>query len=77
MDNQKTGLKNCFILIMGFSGVGKRTVGEVLAKKMNARFSDHHCVVDPIMKLLGDDYNVQWHFTPEMWAKIRVKITRI
>lgn len=70
MNNQKTEFKNCLILLMGFPGVGKRTIGEVLAKKINARFSDHHDVIDPIVRLFGDDYEVHWTLTAEMWDKI-------
>lgn len=70
MNNKNNEFKNTLVLLMGFPGVGKRTIGDVLARKMPARFSDHHCVVDPIMKLFGDDYEAQWTYTAEMWEKI-------
>lgn len=70
MSNQKTELKNCFILLMGFPGVGKRTVGESLAKKTNARFTHHHELYDPIFKLFCNDYEDQWNLTAQMWEKL-------
>jgi len=59
---------------MGFPGVGKRTIGEALARKTNARFSDHHDVIDPIVRLFGDDYEVHWTLTAEMWEKINAAL---
>ena len=70
MSNDKIELKNCMILLMGLPGVGKRTIGEALAKKTNVRFSDHHDLYDPIVKLFGNDHQVWWDLTPNMWAKI-------
>ena len=69
MSHMPTQFENCIVLLMGFPGAGKRTVGDALALKMGARFSDHHDLVDPILKLWGDDYNVMWDMTPAMWDK--------
>src|SRR3990167_1953789 len=70
MNNQKIPLENCFILLMGFPGVGKRTIGEALARKTNARFTGNHDLYDPILKLFGNDYQAMWNLTPEMWEKL-------
>lgn len=70
MSATKTEFKNCLILIMGFPGVGKRTIGEVLARKTNARFTHHHELYDPIFKLFCNDYEDQWNLTPTMWEKL-------
>lgn len=74
MSNSKLILKNTMILLMGFPGVGKRTVANIISQKTNARFSDHHDLIDPILKLLGDDYQIMWDLTPEMWDKINAVI---
>ncbi len=70
MDTQKTEFKNHLILLMGFPGVGKRTVGEVLARKTNARFTGNHDLYDPFLKLFGNDYQSMWDLTAEMWEKL-------
>ena len=70
MKDKKTHLKNCFILLMGFPGVGKRTVGEALARKTNVRFTGNHDLYDPILKLFGNDYQAMWDLTPAMWEKL-------
>ena len=70
MSNQKIQLQNCFILLMGFPGVGKRTVGEAFARKTNARFTHHHELYDPIFKLFCNDYEDQSNLTPQMWEKL-------
>ena len=70
MNNYKTEFKNCLILLMGFPGVGKRTIGEALARKTNARFTGNHDLYDPFLKLFGDDYQAMWNLTAEMWEKL-------
>ena len=70
MSNKKIQLTNCFVLLMGFPGVGKRTIGEALARKTNARFTHHHELYDPIFKLFCNDYEDQWNLTSQMWEKL-------
>lgn len=70
MTNQKLQLNNCFVLLMGFPGVGKRTIGEALARKTNVRFTGNHDLYDQILKLFGDDYHAMWNLTPAMWEKL-------
>lgn len=70
MSNEKIEFKNCLVLLMGLPGVGKRTIGEELSKTYHFRFSDHHALFDPIVKLFGDDYQTWWNLTPAMWDKI-------
>ncbi|MCX7121634.1 MAG: AAA family ATPase [Gammaproteobacteria bacterium] len=70
MSNPKIQLQNCFILLMGFPGAGKRTIGEALARKTNARFTGNHDLYDPFLKLFGDDYQAMWNLTPAMWEKL-------
>ena len=70
MKDRKVQLENCLILLMGFPGVGKRTIGVALADKTNARFTHHHELYDPIFKLFCNDYEDQWNLTPAMWGKL-------
>src|SRR3990167_9726588 len=70
MSNKKIQLTNCFVLLMGFPGVGNRTIGEALARKTNARFTHHHELYDPIFKLFCNDYEDQWNLTSQMWGKL-------
>ena len=55
---------------MGFPGAGKRTIGEALARKTNARFTGNHDLYDPFLKLFGNDYQAMWNLTPVMWEKL-------
>lgn len=61
---------NVIILITGLPGCGKLIVAEALAKKTHMRFSDHHALIDPILRLFGDDYRVFWNLTRPMWQKL-------
>ena len=70
MSNQKIQLQNSFVLLMGFPGAGKRTIGEALTRKTNARFTGNHDLYDPFLKLFGDDYQAMWNLTPAMWEKL-------
>lgn len=62
--------KNCIILIMGFAGTGKRTVGEALSRKTHFKFVHHHTWIDPILNLLGNDYSVWWELNEKGWEKL-------
>lgn len=33
-------------------------------------FSDHNALIDPVLRLLGEDYRVIWNLTPPMWKKL-------
>lgn len=70
MNDTKINFKNKIFLLMGLPGVGKRTVAKIIAKKTNVRFSDHHDLIDPILKLFGDDEKIWWDLTPQMWDKV-------
>ncbi|MCX7121751.1 MAG: hypothetical protein NTZ67_08305 [Gammaproteobacteria bacterium] len=70
MSNQQIELKNCLILLMGFPGVGKRSTGEIFSKKTHFKLAHHHDWVDPILKLLGDDYQVMWNLDAAGWEKL-------
>ncbi len=74
MPKQNNIYQNYIILLTGLPGVGKRTVAEVIAKHTNIRFSDHHDLTDPILKLFGDDYQIFWDLTPDMWGKLNAVI---
>lgn len=61
-------LENCLVLLMGLPGSGKKTVGEALVKNSNFRIATDW--YDPILKLLGDDYQVMWNLNEEAWKKL-------
>lgn len=63
-------MKNVIILLMGFAGSGKRTVGQALAKKTSFRFVHHHSWIDPILNLLGNDSSVWFTLTDKAWGKL-------
>lgn len=67
--NQKKH-ENRIILLMGFAGTGKRTVGEALSHKTHFKYVHHHSWIDPILNLLGDDYNVWWELKEPAWEKL-------
>jgi aminoglycoside 6'-N-acetyltransferase len=67
--NQKT-YENYIILLIGFAGTGKRTVGEALASETHFRFSHQHSWYDPILNLLGEDYKVWWEINEKGWEKL-------
>ena len=70
MKNHHNIYENCIILLMGFAGTGKRTIGEELSKQANFRFVHHHAWTDPILNLLGNNSEVWWDLNEQGWKKI-------
>lgn len=70
MNDEKRQFKNCLVLLMSFPGAGKKTVGQALAKKTNFKLAHDSDWIDPILKLLGDDYQVMWNLDAEAWKKL-------
>ncbi len=70
MNNEKITFENYLVLLMGFPGVGKKTVGEALAKKTNFTLIHTSEWIDPILKLLGDDYQIMWELDAKAWEKL-------
>lgn len=62
--------ENWIILLMGFAGTGKRTVGGLLSQETHFKFVHHHSWIDPILNLLGDDYMVWWELNEKGWEKL-------
>jgi hypothetical protein len=48
-------LRNVFILLLGFPGVGKLTIARDLGRRLPARVIDNHWVNNPVLALLDDD----------------------
>jgi len=70
MNNERRQFENCLVLLMSFPGAGKRTIGEALAKKTHFKLAHVHDWIDPLLKLLGDDYQVMWDLDAEAWEKL-------
>jgi len=68
MNNEKRQFENCLVLLMSFPGAGKRTVGEILAKKTNFKLVSEW--IDPILKLFGDDAQIMWSLDTKAWGKL-------
>lgn len=66
----KMNYENVIILLMGFAGTGKRTIGQELSKLENFRFVHHHDWIDPILNLLGTNSLVWWDLNQDGWKKI-------
>jgi thymidylate kinase len=48
-------VKNVFVLLLGFPGVGKLTIANALASHLGAKVIDNHWINNPILALLRDD----------------------
>lgn len=64
------GFSNCLVLLIGFPGVGKQTVGRTLACHPNFRLVDHHGYYDFFLKLFGDDGSVMKELNTAAWDKL-------
>lgn len=68
MNSNKIQFDNCLVLLMGFPGSDKKTVGEALVAKTNFKLVQEW--FDPILRLLGDDYQVWWGLDIKAWEKL-------
>jgi len=48
-------LKNTFILLIGFAGTGKYTIGRELCRRTGAKLIDNHLINNPIFKVVNAD----------------------
>ena len=48
------------IHLNGWPGVGKKTIGTILASRLGARFIDNHCLHDPALACAGFDDPARW-----------------
>lgn len=51
----KTTLDNTFIILIGFAGTGKYTIGRALCERTGARLIDNHLINNPIFKVVNAD----------------------
>ncbi|HLL72945.1 MAG TPA: hypothetical protein VK363_15995 [Pyrinomonadaceae bacterium] len=51
----QTSLDNTFIVLIGFAGTGKYTIGRALAERTGARLIDNHLINNPIFKVVNVD----------------------
>jgi hypothetical protein len=51
----QTTLDNTIILLIGFAGTGKYTIGRALAERTGARLVDNHLINNPIFKVVNAD----------------------
>jgi len=68
MNANKLQFTNCLVLLMGLPGVGKLTVGRMLAKKSNFKLVTEW--TEPVLKLFGDDYRVMDDLDTAAWKKL-------
>ena len=67
-------LDNTLILLIGFAGTGKYTIGRELCRRTGAKLVDNHLIANPVFTVLDGD-----GITPlprEVWAKLK-EIRRI
>ena len=48
-------LKNTIIVLIGFAGTGKYTIGRELCKRTGARLIDNHLIANPILSVVNPD----------------------
>jgi hypothetical protein len=51
----KAKLDNTFIILIGFAGTGKYTIGRELCERTGARLIDNHLINNPIFKVVNAD----------------------
>lgn len=51
----QTSLDNTIIVLIGFAGTGKYTIGRALAERTGARLIDNHLINNPIFKVVNAD----------------------
>ena len=67
-------LDNTLVLLIGFAGTGKYTIGRELCRRTGAKLVDNHLIANPVFTVLDGD-----GITPlprEVWAKLK-EIRRI
>jgi len=67
-------LDNTLVLLIGFAGTGKYTIGRELCRRTGAKLVDNHLIANPVFTVVNSD-----GITPlpkEVWAKLK-EIRRI
>ena len=62
-------LKNTIVVLIGFAGTGKYTIGRELCRRTGARLMDNHLINNPIFKVVNAD-----GVTPlpkAIWSKVK------
>ena len=68
-------LRNVFVLLLGFPGVGKLTIARELGRQLPARVIDNHWINNPVLALLDDDgYGTLPEAVWEQTARVRQAI---
>jgi hypothetical protein len=64
----QTSLDNTIIVLIGFAGTGKYTIGRALAERTGARLIDNHLINNPIFKVVNADGVTP--LPPAVWGKV-------
>jgi deoxyadenosine/deoxycytidine kinase len=62
-------LKNTFIVLIGFAGTGKYTIGRELCERTGAKLIDNHLINNPIFKVVEADGITP--LPPGVWDKVK------
>ncbi|CAN5589926.1 hypothetical protein BH20ACI3_BH20ACI3_29440 [soil metagenome] len=62
-------LRNTFILLIGFAGTGKYTIGRELCRRTGARLIDNHLINNPIFKVVNADGVTR--LPAPVWEKVK------
>ena len=62
-------LKNTIIVLIGFAGTGKYTIGRELCQRTGAKLIDNHLINNPIFKVVDADGIKP--LPPEVWDKVK------
>src|SRR5215510_3462096 len=67
-NNRKPSMKNTAFYLIGPPGVGKYTVGKIIAERTGAKLVDNHYAINPIFGLIEQD---GWTPVPaEVWPQV-------
>jgi hypothetical protein len=64
----QTSLDNTIVVLIGFAGTGKYTIGRTLAERTGARLIDNHLINNPIFKVVNVDGVTP--LPPAVWGKV-------
>lgn len=54
-DESKVALENTIIVLIGFAGTGKYTIGRVLCERTGAKLVDNHLINNPVFRVVNAD----------------------
>jgi len=61
-------MKNAFFYLIGPPGVGKYTVGKIVAERVSAKLIDNHYSINPIFALIEQDGRTP--LPPQVWEQV-------